>query len=93
MGISIEQLLIVSVIVYVLMGFVVRDRSSANYGGGPSGALTTIGHSISFLILLKMGWKVSMCVKVTPVKSFLYQTIHSIVMIKNPNAPYMSIHE
>jgi len=30
--------------------------------------------------------KLSTCVRITPVKSFLNQTIHSIVMIKNPNA-------
>ena len=39
--------------------------------------LTTIGDLIIFLILLKIGWKVSTCVRMTPVKSFLYQSTHS----------------
>ena len=59
--------------------------------GVPTGALTTIGHLIILLILLKIGRKVSTCVRITPVKSFFNQTTHSIVLIKNPNAPYMSI--
>jgi len=54
-------------------------------GGGPTGCL------IIFLILLKIGQKVSTCIRVTPVKSFLNQITHSIVMIKSPNALYMSI--
>ena len=44
-----------------------------------------------FLILLKFGWKVSACVRMISVKSFPSQTTHSIAMIKNPNALYMSI--
>jgi len=55
--------------------------------GGPTGALTTIGCLINFLILLKIGWKVSTSVRMTPVKSFLYQTNHSKVMLKNPYDP------
>jgi len=50
----------------------------------PTGALANIGRLIIFLVLLIVGWKVSTCVRITPVKSFLYQTTHS-------NAPYMSI--
>jgi len=65
-----------------LYGSVVLDWSYAveftNYGG-LAGALTTIGCVIIFLILLKSGWKVSTCVRMTPVKSFLYQTTHSTV--------------
>jgi len=72
------------------MGSVVHDWSCAveftNYGG-PTGALTTIGCLINFLILLKIGWKVSTSVRMTPVKSFLYQTNHSKVMLKNPYDP------
>jgi len=55
------------------------------------GAVTTIGCLIIFLILLKIGWKVSTCIMMTPVNSFLNQTAHSIVVIKNPNALYMPI--
>jgi len=88
----------VSGIVYVVLGFVVHDWSCAveftNYGGGGStGALTTIGCLFIFPILLKIGWKVSICVSMTPVKSFLYQTTNSKVILQNPNAPYMSIIE
>jgi len=57
--------------------------------GGLIGALETIGCLIIFLILLKIGWKVSTCVRMTPVKSFLNQTTHSKVMIKNPNAQFL----
>ena len=46
---------------------------------------------IIFLILLKIGLEVSTGVKVTAVKSFLNQTNHANPMVKNPNAPYMSI--
>ena len=78
----------------VFMGFVVRDLSCAvefsNYGG-PTVASTTIDSWIIFLILLKIGWNWSTCVRMTPVKSFLYQTTRSKVTLKNPNAPYMSI--
>jgi len=53
--------------------------------GGGTEALTTVGCLIIFLILLKISWKVSTRIRMTPVKSFLNQTI------KNPNAPYRSI--
>ena len=36
-----------------------------------------------------LGWKVSTCVRMAPVKSFLNQTTLSIVMAKNPNALYI----
>jgi len=55
------------------------------------GALTPIGWLIIFLILLKIGWKVPTCVRMTPERSFRHQTTNSKVMLKNPNAPYMSI--
>jgi len=91
---SIEQSVMVSGIVDLFLGFAVHDWSSAvefTNDGDPTGALTTIGCLINFLILLNIGWKVSICIKTTPVKSFLDQTTHSIAMIKNPNALYMSI--
>ena len=95
MSISIEQIAMVSSNVYVFLGFVVRDWSRAaeftHYGGGGTGALTIIGHLISFLNALKVGWEVSTCISMIPVKSFFYQTTHSKVMLQNPNAPYMSI--
>ena len=77
------------------LGFAGRDWSCAvefsNYVGH-TGALTTIGHLVIFLILLKTWWKeVSGCVRMTPVKSFHNHTNHSIVMIKYLNALYMSI--
>jgi len=75
----------VSGIVYVFIGFIVRDWSRAtdftNYGGGYWGLDNYRPFS----------WKVSTCVRMIPVKSFLYQTKHSKVMIKTPNAPNMSI--
>jgi len=57
----------VSGIVYVFMGCVVRDWSCAveftiTMGVGPTGALTTIGCLIISRILLKIGWKVFACV-------------------------------
>ena len=52
-------------------------------GGGATGALTTIGRLIIFLILLKIGWEVSTCVRMTPMNSFLYQTTHSTLMTKS----------
>ena len=58
---------------------------------GAIGALTTIGCLIIIPILLEIGRKMSKQDSRTPVKSFLSQTTHSKVMIKNPNAPYMSI--
>ena len=94
MWISIEQSAMVADIVHVSMGSAVRDWSCAaeftNYGG-PTGALTSIGCIFILLIFLKIGWKVSTCVRMTPLKPFLNQTTYSIVMIKNPNALYMSI--
>jgi len=50
--------------------------------------LTTMGSLIISLILLEISWKVQ---EGAPVKSFLHQTTHSKVMLKNPNLPYMSI--
>jgi len=50
--------------------------------------LTTMGSLIISLILLEISWKVQ---EGAPVKSFLYQTTHSKVMLKNRNVPYMSI--
>ena len=80
-----QQSVMVSSIIYVFMGFVVRDWPCAdeftNNGGEPTGALTTIGRLIIFLILLKISWKVPLHIRMTPVKSFLYQTTHSKVMI------------
>ena len=72
MWISIEQTVMVSGIVYVVMGSVVRDWSCVveftNYGrGGPTGALTTISCLIIFLIMLKIAWKVSTHVRMRPV--------------------------
>ena len=61
-----------------------------NYGG-PTGALTTLARLIIFLILLKIGWKASTWVGMTPVKSFLNRNTHSKVMIKNLNVPYTLI--
>jgi len=56
--ISIEQSVIVSGIVYVFMRSAIHDWSCArqftNYWG-PTGALTTKGCLITFLILLKIG--------------------------------------
>ena len=57
--------------------------------GDPTGALPNIGHLFIILVLLRIGWKVSTSVRMTPVKSFLYQTTHSKVMIENPNASYI----
>ena len=59
--------------------------------GGDTRALTTIGCLIISRILLNIGWEVLECVRMTPVKSLLNQATHSKVVIKNPNAPYMSI--
>jgi len=54
--ISFEQSVMVSGVVLVFLGFVVRDWSLpaefTNYGG-PTGALTIIIHLVIFLILLK----------------------------------------
>ena len=82
----------ISGIVYVL---VIRDwleaaefTNKAIMGGG-SGVLTTTGLLIIFLILLKIGWKVSTRIRTKPVKSFLNQTTHSKVIIKNSNVPYV----
>jgi len=47
-----------------------------------------MGSLIISLILLEISWKVQ---EGAPVKSFLYQTTHSKVMLKNRNVPYMSI--
>ena len=58
MWISDGQSVMVFGIVYVFMGFVVRDWSQAvelTTYGGPTGILTTIGCLIIFLILLKIG--------------------------------------
>ena len=77
MWISIEQLVMVSGIVYDVLRFVVRDRQeqpSLLIIGNPIGAL---GRLNIFLILLKIGWTVSTCVRMTPVKSFLNQVTHS----------------
>jgi len=63
----------------------------ANYGGGGTEALTTLSCSIIFLMLLKTGWEVSTCIKMTHVKSFLHQTTQSKVMLKHSNAPYIPI--
>jgi len=52
--------------------------------GGGTVALTTIGRVIIFLVLLKIVRKVSTCVRMVPVKSFVFQTTHSKVMAKNP---------
>ena len=74
------QSVMVSGIVYVFMAFVVHGWSGApefTNLGGPTGALTTIGRLFIFLILLKIGWKVSTCVRMTPVKAFLNQNEHS----------------
>ena len=60
-----------------LFGVVVHDWSCAveftNYGG-LTGALPTIGCLIIILILLRSGWKVCTCVRMTSVKSFPNQT-------------------
>jgi len=83
MWISIEQSVMISGIGHVFMGFVACDWSCivefTNYGG-PIGALTSFGVSD-----LAENWVAQ------SVKSSLNQTTHSKVMIKNPNAPYMSI--
>ena len=56
----IEQSVMVSGIVYVLIGFVVRDCSctveftTGSYGS-PTGALTFLGCSINFSVLVKIG--------------------------------------
>lgn len=58
MWIPIEQTVMVSGIVYVCMRFVVRDWSVAvefTNDGGPTGALTSIGRLVIFLILLQIG--------------------------------------
>ena len=84
----------VSGIVHVLMVFVVlidQEQLSLQIMGDPTETLTSIGHLIILLIFPKIGWKVSTCVGTTPVKSFLNQTTHSKVILKNPNAPYLSI--
>ena len=81
--IPVEQSVTVSGIVYGLIEFVVHDWSGAveftNYG-----ALTTICHLLIYLILLKIGLKVSTGVRLIPVKSFLNQTTHSKVIIEHP---------
>ena len=77
--ISIEQSVIVSGIGYAFMGFMVRDWSWAtefNNYGSPTGTLTTIGSLIIFLFLLKVGWHVFTCVKMTSVKSFCNRLDH-----------------
>ena len=90
------------------IGFMVCDWSCAvefTNHGGPTEALISVGRLIIFLILLKIGWKVSTSVRMTPVKTFLSQistsvrmipaktllsqTTYSKVMIKNPNALYI----
>ena len=85
----------VSGIVYVFVGFLGRDWSGAaelTYCGGPTGGIDGYRPvNCSFFILLKIGIKVSAWVRMTPVKSFLYHATHSKDMLKNPNAPYMSI--
>jgi len=87
--ISIEQSVMVFGIGYVFLGFVVVighvQLSLLIMGWGATGAWTTIGRLIIFLVLLKIGREVSTCIRMTPVKSVLNQTIHSIV-IRNPNA-------
>jgi len=80
-----------------LFGVVVHDWSCAveftNYGG-LTGALPTIGCLIIILILLRSGWKVCTCVRMTSVKSFPNRPPpHSKVMIKNPNALCLSLDE
>jgi len=69
--ILIEQSVVASGIVYVFLGLVVRDWSCAveftNYGEAPTGALATIDFLIIFLILLKIGLKVSTCVRMESV--------------------------
>ena len=81
--ISIGQSLMVTGIAYVIMRFMVRDWSWAveftNYGG-PTGDGQL--QWFNYLVSLKIGWKESICVRMTPVKSFLYQTTHSKVMIE-----------
>ena len=79
----------------VFMGFVGRDWSWAaeftNYERSHWGIDNYI--QFIFLILLGIGWKVSTRVRMTPVKSFIYQTILSKVIFNTANAPYMSIIE
>ena len=82
--ISIKESVMVSGIVYVFMGSEVigHVQLSLLIMGAPAGALTTIGCSIFFLILLQIDGTVSTCVRMTPVKSFLNQTTYSEVRIK-----------
>ena len=85
--------MVVSGTVYALMefGVVIGSEQLSLLIIGGTGALTAIGRLIIFLILLKIGWKVSTCVRTAPVKSFLYQTTHSKFILKNPYVPHMSI--
>ena len=76
--ISIKQSVMVSGIVYVFLG-------------APHWGIDNYRQFVSFLILLEIGWKVSTCIRTTPVQSFLTQPTHSIAIIKSPNALYMSI--
>jgi len=94
MWISIEQSAIVSGLVFVLMGFVVHDRSCAveftHYLGSHWGIVNY--RLFNYLSDFAENWLkgVYMC-RMTPTKSFLTQTTHSMVMIKNANALYMSL--
>jgi len=66
------------------IGFMVCDWSCAvefTNHGGPTEALISVGRLIIFLILLKIGWKVSTSVRMTPVKTFLSQISTSVRMI------------
>jgi len=79
-------------IVYVFMAFVVRDHVQLGLliMVSPTGILTTKGCLI-ISDFAENRQNMSTCVIMTPVKSLLNQTTHSKVMIRNPNAPDMSI--
>jgi len=79
-----------------------HEQLNLLFMGSPIGALKTLELSSNsmlrtldrlgnLLVLLKVRWKMSTYIRITPVKTFLYQTTHSKVMIKNAVAPNMFI--
>ena len=80
-------------IAYAFMEFVVGHEANevTNYRR-PIGALTTVDYLFIFLILLRMFWSVFTRIRMTPSKSFLYQTTHSKDMIENRAGPCNVYH-
>ena len=89
MWISIEQSVIVSVLftaLWDLRCMIGHVQLSLLIMGGPHWGIDNY-KLFNYLICQELWLEGVYMLRMTPTKSFLYQTTHSIVMVKSPTAP------